>query len=563
MNRKEHCKSCEAAFGNSFAEVHDFLDRYSEKFPREHRELYHHRQGLALIAERFGSEAVKAAERHIIEDEGFVPEDHSYYHTENKELIRMIEKIYGASNRPVETPKKKRSWKVYVLRAIIAGNLLAFATAGWLARSVHETGRLAAAVCVSGITPGAAIEELGGQERAARRLAFYLSLPDWAASHKDNAWVLLLHCGKSTVPFLVQCLTSPDDNLRYEASSVLSRMGPAASEAIPALEEALSDSQKMVRYCAVQGLGNIGPAAKGSAASVERLFADSDGTVRTRALLAYYQITGDGDKVAPGLAQELSDPDRMTSGFAAMWIPGIGPSAAQTVPSLVKALESSPHKDVRGRVVKTLGEIGPAAKSAVPALEVRLAKTKGFDRFWVASSIWKITGDVSKSVPVLIELLSDENKYLRSATAITLGEIGPQAVSATSALVLALRDTCPDVRSEAAEALGRIGPGAKATLPNLRKALDDHERWVRFEAALAIWRLAGESGPVLEEFEQAMANEEWFVQYAALKRISEMGTSAKTALPQIKEMLEHDNSFVRKAAAEALKKIKAAQEKSE
>ena len=95
MNKEEHGKSCEAAFGNSFAAVHDFLDQYSKAFPRQHRKVYHHRQGLSVIAERFGPEAVKAAERHIIEDEGFVPEDHTHYHTESEELIRIVQDTYA------------------------------------------------------------------------------------------------------------------------------------------------------------------------------------------------------------------------------------------------------------------------------------------------------------------------------------------------------------------------------------------------------------------------------------------------------------------------------------
>lgn len=95
MDKVRHGKSCEAAFGDAFAAVHDFLDQYSKAFPRQHRKVYHHRQGVAVIAERFGPEAVKAAERHITEDEGFVPDDHTYYQTESEELIRIVQGIYG------------------------------------------------------------------------------------------------------------------------------------------------------------------------------------------------------------------------------------------------------------------------------------------------------------------------------------------------------------------------------------------------------------------------------------------------------------------------------------
>jgi len=97
VNRREHARSCEDALGNSFAAVHDFLDQYSQAFPGQHRKVYHHRQGLAIVAERFGPEAVKAAERHILEDEGLVPEDHTYYHTDSEELLRLVRRTYPAS----------------------------------------------------------------------------------------------------------------------------------------------------------------------------------------------------------------------------------------------------------------------------------------------------------------------------------------------------------------------------------------------------------------------------------------------------------------------------------
>ena len=107
MNRTEHAKSCEAAYGNAFAEVHDFLDQYSKAFPRQHRVLYHHRLGLALIAERFGSLAVQAGERHILEDEGVIPEDHTYYRNDNEALASLIQQAYGRSAAPDVDPEQQ------------------------------------------------------------------------------------------------------------------------------------------------------------------------------------------------------------------------------------------------------------------------------------------------------------------------------------------------------------------------------------------------------------------------------------------------------------------------
>ena len=94
MNTARHADSCLEAFGRSYAEVHEFLDQYSHRFPRAHRQVYHHRQGLSLVAERFGPEAVWATERHIIEDMGFIPAGHTFYATDNQELLDLVKSTY-------------------------------------------------------------------------------------------------------------------------------------------------------------------------------------------------------------------------------------------------------------------------------------------------------------------------------------------------------------------------------------------------------------------------------------------------------------------------------------
>jgi pectinesterase len=91
MNRKAHGESSKAAFGRDFAEVHDFLDQHAPRFPKgEHRAVYHHRDGIALVARRFGEEAARAAERHVLEDLGCIPEDPAWFGPENPDLLALL-----------------------------------------------------------------------------------------------------------------------------------------------------------------------------------------------------------------------------------------------------------------------------------------------------------------------------------------------------------------------------------------------------------------------------------------------------------------------------------------
>ena len=65
---------------------------------------------------------------------------------------------------------------------------------------------------------------------------------------------------------------------------------------------------------------------------------------------------------------ELKGVAPQTRNAAAYEISGMGPAAAPAVPALIEALDD-PEASVRFPVTVALGEIGPAAKAAVPRLK--------------------------------------------------------------------------------------------------------------------------------------------------------------------------------------------------
>ena len=75
MNRSAHCKECMEKMGKDFDHVHQWLDCTAiDYFPwMGHRQIRHHIDGVEQIRKLWGDEAAKAAEMHIISDEGYVP----------------------------------------------------------------------------------------------------------------------------------------------------------------------------------------------------------------------------------------------------------------------------------------------------------------------------------------------------------------------------------------------------------------------------------------------------------------------------------------------------------
>ena len=162
-----------------------------------------------------------------------------------------------------------------------------------------------------------------------------------------------------------------------------------------------------------------------------------------------------------------------------------GIEASVAVPALVKSLGDKCW-EVRKAAVEALGDIGPAAQEAVPAL---------VDALWdgpsVRDTVPKALGDIGPAaqatVPALVRALGDWSETLQVAAAKALGHIGPAAQEAVPALVKAIGDRRMAVREAAVEALGHIGPAAQEAVPALVKAL-----WGPSVGQFISWEVAGE-----------------------------------------------------------------------
>src|SRR5262249_44133610 len=107
-------------------------------------------------------------------------------------------------------------------------------------------------------------------------------------------------------------------------------------------------------------------------------------------------------------------------------------------------------------------EIGPAAKTAVPALKRIAGDRENFARLVAVQALAKIDPPQTvELVPGLLELLRDETNYGRPFVAQTLGELGPRAKDAVPLLLAAQNSDDSQLRDAATEALKKISPEAK------------------------------------------------------------------------------------------------------
>jgi hypothetical protein len=124
-------------------------------------------------------------------------------------------------------------------------------------------------------------------------------------------------------------------------------------------------------------------------------------------------------------------------------------TAAKDISGLIRALHSN-DLTTQSEVAKALGSLGPAAMDVL----IRELKKKDKDHHLV---IIKALSEIRdpQPVPMLIDMLKDENSEVRWGAAIALGEIGDKR--AIEPLVICLRDYDKYVRYGAAFSLEMLG----------------------------------------------------------------------------------------------------------
>ncbi|HXX92326.1 MAG TPA: HEAT repeat domain-containing protein, partial [Planctomycetota bacterium] len=227
-----------------------------------------------------------------------------------------------------------------------------------------------------------------------------------------------------------------------------------------------------VRYAAVRALGAIVPEAKGVVEGLAQALGDPDWFVRFTAAQSLERFGPRAKGAEPALIQALHPSDAIKDfrpircGAALVALARIDPQAREiegAVAMVVEKLLDYDADDSDGsRVVgaQMLGDCGPLARSAVPALEKRLKDRQEDVRLAAAEALLKIAPDRSPetALGVLSGELKNREVLVRILAAEALGRLGTRARSSEAALESALKDPEPEVRQAVAQALKKISP---------------------------------------------------------------------------------------------------------
>jgi HEAT repeat protein len=211
---------------------------------------------------------------------------------------------------------------------------------------------------------------------------------------------------------------------------------------------------------------------------------------------------------------------RAQKGFSALEA-----DASNAVPALIEIYKQNTSPTAGRAAANALVEIGPAAKTAIPALMKSAASTNSHVRAFALCTLGRMALESKLVVPVLIQGLHDPDHEVRYSAAFGLAALafmGGDAKPATAALMETLKDSHPSERATAAMALGHIHSDPGLVVPALIEMLRDADVQLHALAATAL---------------------------------GEFGNQGKPAVAPLIELLSQGNQDARKAATNALKAI--------
>jgi vesicle coat complex subunit len=129
---------------------------------------------------------------------------------------------------------------------------------------------------------------------------------------------------------------------------------------------------------------------------------------------------------------------------------------------------------------------------ALPVLMELLQDEDGEVRAYAAIEVGMAGPSAREAVPLLAGLLKDADPEVRRAALVALTGIDPRPAAAVPVLAAMLKDQAAIVRRRAANRAAELGPAVAAVAPALRDALADPDGQVRVEAAAALTKIEGQ-----------------------------------------------------------------------
>jgi HEAT repeat protein len=362
----------------------------------------------------------------------------------------------------------------------------------------------------------------------------------------------------------------PEGNLN--ALSIVKSL--AIRHKLPAAQEALVellDSPMPARSHVATAIGDAPELFPNTGARLLAVLDDPDPALQIDAAWALFRVTGETNKSVAALMQALDGTNWNHLGNAAHRIGQIGPPAIAAVPALTRLAEHT-NAYPREQATLALRKIDPV-NHPEPQLDLdgliqRLLTGEGGERFDAAMRIRAFGTAAHPALPALWTTLTDPQSQHGWVYAETIWLIDPsQQHTLAPHLVQGMQRDDLNPHSWAG-LMGRMKADTPEVRTTLKAALDNPNQWLRQAAAFALLNL-GQLEPALDE--RCWDVLTGFLQSKHdlhLRRMSALyagwlGGVAHRTLPELESLLKDPDQFVRSEASNAIQKISQSREQTD
>jgi HEAT repeat protein len=253
-----------------------------------------------------------------------------------------------------------------------------------------------------------------------------MAMKDGQVGVRQMAAEALSHFGPAAapaVPLLIDALKDRERRLRQDALNALGKIGAGAAAAVPALVEILRDKDQEDRAQALLTLLMIGPAARASLPAIREMFTAKDKKFRTLAAATAWRV-GNDTKGRELLLEALRGKDATMRESAVALLGEVGPAAKDTIPQL-RTLLRDPDSLIRFYAAHSLWRIAKD-EAAIPILIDLLQDKNTRVRRWSATELGDIGPAAKKAVSALEQACrDDDDEYVQRFAAEALQKIVP------------------------------------------------------------------------------------------------------------------------------------------
>lgn len=208
-----------------------------------------------------------------------------------------------------------------------------------------------------------------------------------------------------TPAYWVKKLHDPAPQVRYQALFALGSIGAEAEEAVPEVAKVLLEAPEgEIRSEAALALGKMAPASRAAVPALAEALADIHLPVRMNSALGLFRLGADAQPAVPALLRALEDEANQTNlgkffltirEIAILALGRASAGSSEAVPALLAILHDSAPDETWLVAARALGEIGPAARPALPRLQALLTEGSSTLHDAAEKALRKIAGEAA------------------------------------------------------------------------------------------------------------------------------------------------------------------------